>query len=465
MRVSNNKQYLEQWRGKWRVTVSVPKALQKKLGTTRLKQALNTDSLSIANQLKWPIVREFHGLIASAQKPETDIRAIAEELRRQRAHAESDIDAIEIEAGIAATVDILLGQEIGSHIDPYTGEEEPVYAPEAVKRVTEFNAVLKGQATLLNAHHNQYMGQLTVKPRTKSDDKRAIALLERWCSEQDIPPYLQSFPTRKSAVAFTDALPALEPELSPVTLNKYVRRLSRYWQWLEKRDEVASNVWAGLSLAVPQTPHDEEERPFTDDEMVKLLSGDASPEMHDLMRIAALTGCRLDPIVCLRVRDCLDEGMFIFKPQKKEKAQRLCPIHPALKEIIERRKDGKSPDDPIFPEWPAPKNPESTRERSFKASNHFTDYRRSVGVADEIEGKRRSLVNFHSFRRWFITKAEQADQPESLIASVVGHKRQGMTLGVYSGGPAKEQARRCVEAVQLPATEKTEAILMPMKTV
>lgn len=456
-RITNNTQYLELQRGKWRVTVSVPKAVQKKIGKTRLKQSLNTDSLSIANQLKWPIVREFQSIIASAHKPETDIRAIAEELRRQRSKAACDIDALEIEAGISQTIDILLGQEIGTYTDPNTGEEEPVYAPEAVQRVQEFKAVLHGQATPLSEYHDQYMSQLTVKPRTKADDKRAIALLERWCSEQGIPPYLQSFPTRKAAVAFMDALPAMEPTLSPTTLNKYVRRLSRYWQWLEKRDEVPLNVWAGQSFAVPETPHDELERPFTDEEMVKLLSGNATQEMHDLMRIAALTGCRLDPIVCLRVRDCLDEGMFVFKPQKKEKAPRLCPIHPALTEIIERRTKGKEPDDPIFPEWPAPKNPKSTRERSFKASNHFTEYRRSVGVADEIEGKRRSLVNFHSFRRWFITKAEQADQPESLIASVVGHKRQGMTLGVYSAGPAKEQARRCVEAVQLPDLSKANA--------
>ena len=53
-------------------------------------------------------------------------------------------------------------------------------------------------------------------------------------------------------------------------------------------------------------------------------------------------------------------------------------------------------------------------------------------------------------RRYFITKAEQADQMEHIIAVVVGHKRTGMTLGRYSGGPLLEQARRCVEAVKLP---------------
>ncbi|HEY6732542.1 MAG TPA: hypothetical protein VI256_01895 [Roseiarcus sp.] len=42
-----------------------------------------------------------------------------------------------------------------------------------------------------------------------------------------------------------------------------------------------------------------------------------------------------------------------------------------------------------------------------------------------VPGRRRSLVNFHSFRRYFITKAEQADQMEHIIAVVVGHKRPG----------------------------------------
>jgi integrase len=69
-----------------------------------------------------------------------------------------------------------------------------------------------------------------------------------------------------------------------------------------------------------------------------------------------------------------------------------------------------------------------------------------MGVDDRRHGKKRSLVNFHSFRRWFITKAEQAEIPEGTIAIVVGHKRPGMTFGVYSGGPQWEQLRACVEA-------------------
>ena len=122
-----------------------------------------------------------------------------------------------------------------------------------------------------------------------------------------------------------------------------------------------------------------------------------------------------------------------------------------LKAIIDRAgREGKHGADDLFPEYPVPKRSTSQRERSFRASNEFTEYRRSVGVEEVVPGCRRSLVNFHSFRRYFITKAEQADQMEHIIAVVVGHKRTGMTLGRYSGGPLLEQARRCVEAVRLP---------------
>jgi integrase len=264
--------------------------------------------------------------------------------------------------------------------------------------------------------------------------------------------------TRKVALGFRDGLPSVAGRLSPVTLNKYVHRLSAYWKWLVEREHVEANVWAGLSVKGPPARHDEREREFTEEEMLKLLGGPATQQMHDLMRIAALTGARLDAIVDLKARDVRD-GLFIFKPQKKERGPRGVPIHRDLVEIIRRRTTGKAPDDDVFPEWPAPKKKGSQRERSFKASNAFTDYRREVGVDDVLPGKRRSRVNFHSFRRWFITMAERADQPESIIAVVVGHKRTGMTLGVYSGGPLMEQARRCVEAVNLPRSdEKRRAV-------
>ena len=432
----------------WRVTVPVPRHLHAKLGT-RLKRPLRTDSLAVANQLKWPIVNEFKHLIANGEYPKQGAAEWAEEFRRQREAARTDEELDAVEEGIEITVETLRGPDVGVTVDPETGEDVPVYDEKREAAAGQFLKLARGEAVPIDHLHQKYLDQLQVKHRTKADDERAVKLLKRWCDMEDIAPFLQSFPSKKSAWRFMEALPIMEPKKHPVTLNKYLRRLSAYWGWLEGKEEVPSNVWKGVTLPVPQKGHEEKERPFTPEEMVALLQGPASPEMHDLMRIAALTGCRIDPIVSLRVKDCREDGVFVFKPQKKERAARLCPIHSDLKAIVERRTKGKRPNEPVFPEWPEVP-PEMSHERSNDASQEFTAYRRSVGVDEVIPGVRRSLVNFHSFRRWFITEAERESQPPHLIAVVVGHKREGMTLGVYSGGPLIQQVREVVEAVKLP---------------
>ncbi|WP_245497671.1 site-specific integrase [Rhizobium ruizarguesonis] len=454
MALSSDRMFLERHGNQWRVVVNVPKGLHAKLGT-KLKKALGTDSLTEANRLKWDAIAELKANIAHAANPLLAVEAARSTSRQQaiqkavhfaeqrkRAFDPASLD--EIDEEIDWQAESLAGRPIG---DDERGHE--VFDPERLRLATDFSQLARGDKTPLDLHHEKFLAMSHVKARTSADDKRALNLLKEWCSKAGVPPYLQAI-TKKEAVRFCDELPNLTANLTPVTLNKYVSRLSVYWTWLENRHEVESNVWRGRRLREPQQTTDQKERPFTDDEVKVLLKGPAEPEMDDLMRIAALSGARLDAIVCLKVKDCRDDGVFVFKPQKKEPGPRLCPIHPDLIAIVERRKKGKAPEDDIFPEWPGVKKSTSLRERSFKTSNEFTAYRRSVGVEDRREGKRRGLVNFHSFRRWFITKAEQAGQPESTIAVVVGHKRQGMTFGVYSGGPLLEQARQCVEAVKLP---------------
>src|SRR5690606_11437781 len=100
------------------------------------------------------------------------------------------------------------------------------------------------------------------------------------------------------------------------TVLKYVTRLSQYWQYLVYNEICDDNPWRAVVVKVDETPHHEEERAFTDEEVRALLCGGASQEMHDLMMIGALTGARLDAIVDLKVGDAID-GAFTFKPQKR----------------------------------------------------------------------------------------------------------------------------------------------------
>lgn len=422
--------------------MSVPRDLHATIGKTKLKQSLETDSLAEANRLKWTVIDALQAQIRGARSPED---ATAEALRlaalRKRI-VEAGADPEPIDLDILSRAEERAGKPVSIN-----REGQPTFEAQKEAEALGFADVAFGRRTPVDAHRKAYLDQLDVKARTRADDERAMGYLLRWCKREGVPAFLETFGKRE-AVRFVDAFRAAEGR-SPVTLNKYIIRLGIYWKWLESRQAVETNVWQGRALRVPRVLAQDKERPFSNAEMIKLLSGPATPQMNDLMRIAALTGARLEAIVDLKVKHC-QEGTFTFKPQKMEPGARDIPIHSSLIEIVTRRIAGKMPDDDFFPEWPPVRKKDSMRERSFKASNHFTSYRRKVGVEDAREGKRRSLVNFHSFRRWFITTAERAGQPESTIQTVVGQKRASIAFGVYSAGPSLEQLRECVEVVQLP---------------
>lgn len=437
-----NTDYLEKHGNKWRVVVPVPLKARPVIGKTKLRQALNTDSLAKANSWKWPIITQFQAQIDRALSPE-DHQATALRLAKMRG------DALALN-GDSEPEDLLIDEQIIEIAgQPISSDRngQPVFDPEKDKAARTFADIAYGRCTPLDASRERYLAQLKVAPRTVADDERAFGFLLDWCKSEGVPAFRETFGQRE-AVRFHDAFETMG-DRHPRTLNKYMVRLSMYWKWMRKRGEVSVNVWEGLTYAVEPETDETEERPFTEDEMKRLLAGPAVQHMHDLMRLGALTGARLEVITSLKVGDCVG-GNIRFKAAKKEKKARLVPIHPDLVEILDRRTKDKPEGADLFPEWPPVTKKGSVRERSFKASPQFTAYRRALGVIDPVEGKRRDRVNFHSFRRWFITQAEQADQPESTIASVVGHVRNGITLGVYSAGPKLEQARRCVEAVRLP---------------
>ena len=333
---SADHRFLERHGNKWRVVVSVPRDLQATMGKTKLKQALPTDSLAEANRLKWPVVGRLERMIAEQREPGNHHdRALR--LARMRKDLEADGGDLEgIDHVILDHAERLAGAPVGNH------EGQPVFDPQREAAAQAFAGVAFGKRTPIDAHREAWLATISdLKPRTLADDERALRYLLQWCKANSVAPFLESF-GRREAARFVDDFGNEAHNLSPVTRNKYLRRLSQYWKWMVRRDAARGNVWEGQTYTVPRTLREDQERAFTDAEMVKLLTGPARPAMHDLMRIAALTGARIEPIVDLRVRDC-SNGTFTFKAQKREPGARRCPIHPDLVDIIERRTRGRSP--------------------------------------------------------------------------------------------------------------------------
>jgi len=437
-----DRKYLEKHGNQWRVQVPVPKALRGVIGKAKLLQPLGTDSLAIANREKHQHVHAFKQKIAAAE---------VEARRRAKLPSEDPMisEGMEWRAALLAEEGLAKDHEdMGNVLYALDVRVDEVTRRHGEKAAAKLSVIATGVGTPLSAHVAAWLAESGYTKGTADDHERAINRLKSWGKStiEEID--------RKAAGAFVTWMMNHRGSNwsgDRKTVKKYLSSLSAYWKWMGAKGHLADdlNPWlqqAPRKRAVAVEGDESAERAFTDEEVVKLLSGDADETLMDLMRLGALTGARLDVIVSLRVKDCAN-GCFRFKPQKKEPKARYVPIHSALKEIVERRTKGKDQEAYLFE---VETSKEAGRERSMALSKRFGRYLRAQKVAVLIEGKRRSLVNFHSFRRYFSTKAEQAGQPEHIVAAVVGHKRPGMTFGLYSMGPHIEQARACVESVKLP---------------
>ena len=232
------------------------------------------------------------------------------------------------------------------------------------------------------------------------------------------------------------------------TANKRITAPASYWKWLIKRGHAEVTPWAGQSVAkqARRKGAPGEKRPFTDAEMTALLAGKADAEMSDAIRLAALSGMRLEELYSLTVADCTG-GWFDIRQSKTEAGIRRVPIHSALVPIVARRIEGKASTAFLMHEARPPKG----RGRSVYISKRFGRYRQSVDVHEKAENKRSSAVDFHSFRRRFVTLARNAGIDRAVVAAVVGHTAQDVTDGIYLGSFSEALLQACVEAVGLAA--------------
>lgn len=242
------------------------------------------------------------------------------------------------------------------------------------------------------------------------------------------------------------------------TAKKHITALIGYWDYLLRRGKITGNnktdnPWTDQlergkrKQGVKEDMQDE--RPFSDAELIKLLCVEGKRKHDHLVRelalISVLSGMRIAEITSLTVANCKDGKIEVSK-SKTAAGVRTLPIHSMLKSVFARRMEGKQDSELIFHELIRMRNAADTLGKAFY--NRRKDFK----IDEKLTGRRRSLVNFHSFRRTFITKARHAGFQESTIADIVGHDtgRKTMTFGVYTHGASWEQKQECVEAVLVP---------------
>ncbi|WP_408872872.1 hypothetical protein [Gluconobacter roseus] len=237
------------------------------------------------------------------------------------------------------------------------------------------------------------------------------------------------------------------------TVSCRISSLKGMWSFaIQKHILKGPNPWNGATAGLKRKAGKKktEVRPFTEDELIRLLSADPDekrrwawgPAIRDLMRLALLTGARLNELASLTVGRVLNRdgtegelwGIQVTDEEAKTKNSiRRIPLHPLVQPIIARRLkeagEGNT-DAPLFPEC----KPGGTGgKRSHVVSQRFTDFRRDV-LGRESD----KIVDFHSFRRSFITCSEQANAhgaaacTELVRDHLTGHKPISLAGNTYA---------------------------------
>ena len=421
--------WLEQRGQGWYAVQDVPRPLREALGRKRMIVSLQTRELRVAQARRHDALAEFSRRIAAVQarKPGDPVLDAGMHWRRllaadsseeQRKAAGLEYDRIEYRHGRPAA--------------------------------DAFAEVSLGRATPLLHHVDAWLAEGGVKgplkERTRSQYRADLARLGDWLGSENLPATLESVTPIVAGRFVTEEL--VGKGIDWATGNRRISAASAYWRWLIKRAGLVTNPWSGQSLSRSAQARvgARTKRAFTASEAAALLAGPADAEMSDAMRMAALSGARVEELYRLRVGDCRD-GWFDIRESKTRAGIRRIPIHSDLEAVVARRITGKATGDFLFHE---PRRKDGSRERSSALSKRFGRYRQSIGVEERTDGRRHSRIDFHSWRRWFVTEARRAGIDRAVVAAVVGHRVGNLTDDVYADGPDAALLRECVEAVRLP---------------
>lgn len=452
--LADDKKYLEMHHNQWRVRVRIPEKVRHLFDNKLyLRQTLGTGNLKTANLLKGEHVSRFKRTIAEAVasvSPDATVWEEARVLRNRYSQAAPE------------ERDDLLYEMIHRAEELSKGESTHLAKP--------FVSAAQGTSIPINDYLDAYIEDTAYRPKSASDLKRVMSWLEEWMMRKRLPPTLDSV-TQPVAGDFMRYMVNTR-SLSRKAASKYLSFVRGYWVWLEEHGHRprSSSPWLGRLPKSKPPPRatvlepDEGKRPFTDDEVVKLLTGNpTNSHMVDLMTIAALSGMRIEECYLLRVQDTVG-GIFSIRAGKTVNAVRRVPIHSALEATVARLSEGKDPLDYLID--PQAELLEKTDLRSQAASKAFGHYRRGLGIDERPNGKRQSNVDFHSFRRWFHAKARDALNAGAqgftawTLSELVGHgtKDAGpleLTMKTYPGKSPISALKACVEAVQLPNKAKS----------
>ena len=152
------------------------------------------------------------------------------------------------------------------------------------------------------------------------------------------------------------------------------------------------------------------------------------------------TGCRIEEVCSLKTEQVKVVGgllSLVLTDAKTVKGIRTIPVATKLTKAITGAvagsEDGFLVSGLTFNKY---------GDRSNAVGKRFGRLKKELGFSDKQV--------FHSIRKCVVTQLEQAGVPESVVADLVGHEKQTITYGLYSGGSSLTSIREAVEKLNYP---------------
>ncbi len=393
--------FLEKRGNLWYASLKVPKQLRAAMGKTNLRHPLGTPDKRIAAGLAGPIVAMWKAQLREAAGEADAVLGAALWLRKVMAEATAARDGDD--AGAEAVADRVV--EIAQTVEKERGEDA----------AREFAAIAFGEVTPSHLHFEEWKASITHLDKKTQDQ-----------SARDVERLTAQFPTLEAINAQSAQRWIAELQKGGASYSSIKRMLSfwrSYWRFLTRLHVVKPNSFPFSIDQVQKvkTNPEDKRKAFPAEDVPKLWraageEGDA--ELANLIQLGAYTGARIEELCALKAAD-VGEASFRVIDAKTRAGVREVPIHKAIAPLMEKLK--------------------ATTKDGFILSGLSADNK--YGVRSDAIGKRFGRFKtrlgydkrhvFHSLRKTFINRLQNAKVPESVAADIVGHDKPTITYGLY----------------------------------
>eukprot|EP01038_Epipyxis_sp_PR26KG_P007716 gene7716-10487_t len=405
------------------VRITIPPAVRGQFGgRTHLQEALGTSQERAAHTLypqayarlknRIEVARRDSKGVLTGRGRETESEAVAREFR---ALWNEPATREQAEGLISDEVDRLRGGVIG---EQWEGEKL-ILAYEGDAVAQRFVERAYGTVTDWAEDAIQYRAHQWAESY-RSKVRRASKVFLEWYQEQPSSPPLNSYNSVSTQISrrFLKELDNRR-DLAPGTIASYARALGGIWVWAIETEQPTAidNPWhaAAKVLQSSTSAKGSHRREPTDNEIVALWNGPASPRVAHVIRFGLLTGARLEELGRLRVSD-VDGDELCIRAGKTRAAIRRIPIHRELAPLVALLIKDRGPDAFLIDGSTPIKG-----RRTHGLSQRFTEYRKTLGIGSNVDGHRESDLVFHSFRHWVSTQMINAGCIKAHHQAVLGH--------------------------------------------